>query len=42
VLGERAAPTMGDAARAFVLKNHEWRANLRKLDALIDQTLKAS
>jgi sugar transferase (PEP-CTERM/EpsH1 system associated) len=42
VLSGRAAPTLGQAARAFVLKHHEWGANLSKLDALIDQTLKAS
>jgi glycosyltransferase involved in cell wall biosynthesis len=42
VLSRRAVPTLGEAARAFVLKNHEWGANLRKLDALIDKTLKAS
>jgi sugar transferase (PEP-CTERM/EpsH1 system associated) len=42
VLSARTAPTLGEAARAFVLKNHEWGANLSKLDALIDRTLKAS
>lgn len=42
VLRGRAASTLGQAARAFVLKNHQWGANLRKLDALIDKTLKPS
>lgn len=42
VLGGQAAPTLGEAARAFVLKNHEWGTNLRKLDALIERTLKGS
>jgi sugar transferase (PEP-CTERM/EpsH1 system associated) len=42
VLSGRAAPTLGEAARAFVLKNHEWGANLRKLDALIERTIKGS
>ncbi len=37
VLDGRAPQGLGAAARAFVLKNHEWSANLRKLDALIDK-----
>jgi sugar transferase (PEP-CTERM/EpsH1 system associated) len=37
VLDGRAPRGLGAEARAFVLKNHEWSANLRKLDALIDK-----
>ena len=35
VLDGRAPPGLGAAARAFVVKNHEWAANLGKLDALM-------
>jgi sugar transferase (PEP-CTERM/EpsH1 system associated) len=35
VLEGRAPAGMGAAARAFVVKNHEWSANLGKLDPLI-------
>jgi len=35
ILDKRAPDNLGDAARAFVLNRHEWRANLRKLDELI-------
>jgi polysaccharide biosynthesis protein PslH len=35
VLEGRAPSGLGPAARAFVLANHEWSANLVKLDALI-------
>jgi len=34
VLDGRAPTNLGEAARAFVVKNHEWRANLRALDTL--------
>ena len=35
VLDGQAPAEMGRAARAFVIKNHEWSANLAKLDAMI-------
>ncbi len=35
VLDERSMAGLGAAARAFVVANHEWTANLRKLDALM-------
>lgn len=31
---------LGEAARAFVLTNHEWSANLRALDVMVDETLR--
>lgn len=37
VLEGRAPAGLGPAARAFVLKNFEWSANLRALDALISR-----
>jgi len=42
VLDGHAPQGLGAAARAFVLKNHEWSANLRKLDGLIEKTIKVS
>jgi sugar transferase (PEP-CTERM/EpsH1 system associated) len=41
VLEGRAPQGLGDAARAYVLKRHEWSANLRRLDELIAQALAA-
>ncbi len=35
VLDGRAPPGLGPAARAFVVRNHEWAANLSRLDALM-------
>lgn len=35
VLDGRAPPGLGAAARAFVMRNHEWAANMRELDALM-------
>lgn len=35
VLDGRAMAGLGAAARAFVVANHEWASNLRKLDALM-------
>jgi sugar transferase (PEP-CTERM/EpsH1 system associated) len=41
VLEGRASAGLGAAARAFVLANHEWSANLRKLDDLVAQSVAA-
>lgn len=41
VLDGRAPAGLGPAARAFVLANHEWGANLRKLDDLVAQCVRA-
>lgn len=41
ILEGRAPAGLGAAARAFVLAQHEWSANLRRLDKLIDANVAA-